>query len=175
MPPPSNSYDKIELFASTDGERRMRALIISVYLLVVMLLRGRQIHDAERIKETEQALHIVNGMDFPGVEEDNSEVQDVDNWLAKLHGEGWLDLDWHRNIPRGSGLQTSNSQIDVVQQLDYGVEQLKAEQPLTRAYYMQDFNTSRNTLQPGLGSMVCLLLLSEASTDGIRCKRLSTI
>ena len=171
-PPPNDSYSITELFAQTHGERQMRALIISVYLLVAMLLRGQYIHNDERIQETEQALHIMNDMDSPGVEEDPPDFEDVDNWLAKLHSGGWLDLDWHRNIPRGSGLQIYNNQVDAVQQLDAGAERVEVEQPLIRAYYMQDFKASCTTLQPGLGTMVCRLLLAWASVDKIRCKEL---
>lgn len=156
LPSPNDSHNQIELLASVDNKPRIHALIISVYLLVAMLLRGRQINNDERIKETDQALRLMNGMETSSVEKEMAKVEDVDNWLAKLHDEGWLDLDWHQNIPRGSGLQISSSVVDVVQQLGDGAEQTEPKLPFTRAYYIQDAKVSGNTLQPGLGTMVCL-------------------
>ncbi|KAL9117148.1 MAG: hypothetical protein Q9187_006317 [Circinaria calcarea] len=158
LPSPNDSHDEIELLASVDNNKpRIYALIISVYLLVAMLLRGRQINDDERIKETDQALCLLNGMETSRAEKEIARVEDVDDWLAKLHGEGWLDLDWHQNVPRGLGLEISSSMVDMVQQLDDGAEQTEPKLPFTRAYYMQDAKVPGNTLQPGLGTMVCLL------------------
>ncbi|KAI9836446.1 MAG: hypothetical protein M1819_001478 [Sarea resinae] len=95
--------------AEGDERDKVGAIILAVYYLVVPRLLDAEVGSEAWRQELPSAMEAVEGWEGwarMGVGEGANRVerQDVEYWMARLVGEGWLSLDWYRNIEAGSGL-----------------------------------------------------------------------
>ena len=145
-------------------ELKIPALVVAVLLLVKTRLAGVKTSTDEYEQQKSIALETLKDFGGNATEEEEIGLHDVDEYTRQMGENRWIEMDWFINIPIGAELDVDCSLEDVPGN-DPGDDQLEEEQLLSvqRSKARSKDVTDHDYLQPGLGTMVSLLVRYQNS------------
>lgn len=136
----------------------VEALVVAVYILVRTRMSGVETDSRGYLAQRDKALTVLR--EFRS-KEGSAVVLDpvnVDEWMRETRRGHWLEMDWFENIEPGAGVSVE-AQGDNNAFRDSEVE--GDEDFIASKHRFDAYTTEQTFLQPGLGTMVRLLLLSH--------------
>lgn len=127
---------EVEVIVSEElGNRKIPALIASIWFLVVVRMRRKEergIETSQRQKIARDVIEKARGDEWilKRVGEGESKwmgwegvnLKDVMTWNREINGRGWKELDWWLNVPEGAGVEGDMLDVDMEQDLEREVE-----------------------------------------------------
>ena len=146
-PPMTNRLD----VKSLAGCQRLLALLVAVYLYVTFRLSGGHVTALRLESEAKNALRILRQPEDELGDKSHVELRDVHEWIAAFQDNGFLEMDWIKNVPKANPLENISDKSLTIVDEGLGIQRFRA----------QTDDEEANTLLPGLGTMVRLLIRCE--------------
>jgi len=146
-----------------DEKTQFLALIVAVYLCVVFRMSGQSVTGQAFEAEARRAL---KAMDTPERILENpiyDILEDVNAWMERFEGKGFLGMEWLQNVPMGSVQE---------EEVDHRVTGQYAGLGMRSFRDIGDVEPGKVTLLPGLGTMVRLgtVILCNITDEDLRCR-----
>lgn len=150
LPPPHVATSR----SGTAGQRKtdkIPALIVAVYLFVAARLSGEETSSDDYVRKRDTVMSALREVEVGKERRETITARDVDLWLMEVNENGWQTLDWFDNIGEGTGLGLHGT--DEGNEVDEDSHVVVERTPLKQTIVAMRA-PKRDTLQPGLGTMV---------------------